>query len=1759
MKPKTLFFSSLIAAAAMSTVPALADAETIQISYGTNKSELKTGNGTISYSGGWNNATDNSNSTAAASTLLKNSTGTETTATTTWTSANTYMWNDASDEVLKGYLDDGSGVTVNVYNISYLVYDVTILAATDTGSVKFSAKTVNGLTYTSDGGGNGVPGSNTWGASQQTTINNNNSFTVSGLTGDLLLNSVKNSPARGCIAGLIITNATPENITAIAASLDGTASAWTMSSLAGTTWANSTTDAPQYANLTMSADTTLTLESGVITDAVWAHGSGALTLAGEDLTFQGLGILRADNGTSIVVTNTLNFTKGGTLSKNITTSGNGVLKVSGGTLNAAVLGLSGSTVNFSVESGATLDFGSTASGINQQSISGAGTVAFNSTNHGATIDFGDTFSGIVNISGNVGLDDHKFGSKDATVSVTGTTHFWSPTEGVQEIKQALKFESGSATRVSGWGSKTTTLTLSGGMTFEDDATFTVDTHNSGTAIRVDITGAITNGNITQKAGTLNISGAGENSFSALTISGGTANITAGTNTITTLSQTGGALNISASTDENATSTTITTATVSGGTLSGGNITTADVSGGTVSNATITTANLTGGTISGGNITTANVTSGTVAVSGSTISTLTQTGGALNISGSTSTTITTANLTGGALSGGTITNANVTNGTVAVSGSTISTLTQTGGALNISGSTSTTITTANLTGGALSGGTITNANVTNGTVAVSGSTISTLTQTGGALNISGSTSTTITTANVSGGALSGGNITTANVNGGTVSGATITTANLTSGTISGGTITTKAEISSTGATAATISGTTTISGTLHQGSAGTLNIGNGTDASVVSVNRMELGDIQAEGTTTLNVNQNATLAVTGSNNTTTGQQYKNASFVVSEWGNTTTTNVYGSLLAKDAKLLRGNCATTLNVSGGTLAVKGFYATANADNAVTVNVSDSGKLILGSGDVSGINTLTVSLNDGTLAASESAITFSKSIALTGAGTIDTTKYDFASDGKSITQGTSAAAITLSGGVSNDATGSLTVTGAGKLKLSGTVTNAGAIDFSGANIELANAISNTGTVTVDKSTVFVLADSLLGTNTNTKTYTLITNGADSGSITGWNSSTLTTANFRQADGTEFSGRSIANVNTAGAVTITVVAYDLFWKGGTSGTWDTTESNTVWSQDSAGSADTAFVSGDNVTFNSGESVSVEVASAGVTAGTMTVASGTTVALSGGNVTVKTLSGAGTISLSGSDNTSAFSSAPTFNNWTGTVKITDRSASAFALSNYGTSGSTIELSGFSGYFSEQANGTVAADIKLTNSSTNAYAAQITNGNSGYTMTFSGSISGDGLFYHSGPPTQIYKFTGDVSAFTGTLKSTTATFEFAGTKDQTFNGSIVGDGTTGAKITKSGSTTLTLTGTSINAAALTISGGAVNVTGSGKLTGTLSSLAAGTTLSLAGTGEKSAITLSGSTSISGNLTIGNATVDASASSDIFNYNVNQSQKITLNSGGTLALGSNRQSFNGYVSFELNGGTITGDGDTYGAMDLFGANNITVKSDSKISATIRMRSGGTGGSGGSGNVTITVDDGAVLTVAGRINKKDESNTTRQIIKSGAGSMKLTADNSYFAAGFVVNTGTLVAANTSALGTGKVSVAKDAKLGLVAGTTVSGVSGGVELASGAKLVIDMAGQTASAAQDTLTLNLVVGSALKYNGNAFDVDCTTLITEGVVVLDNLDSSLKSWVKSLSYASDTQTLTLTMTVPEPSTFGLLAGVGALAFVAARRRRRAK
>ena len=153
--------------------------------------------------------------------------------------------------------------------------------------------------------------------------------------------------------------------------------------------------------------------------------------------------------------------------------------------------------------------------------------------------------------------------------------------------------------------------------------------------------------------------------------------------------------------------------------------------------------------------------------------------------------------------------------------------------------------------------------------------------------------------------------------------------------------------------------------------------------------------------------------------------------------------------------------------------------------------------------------------------------------------------------------------------------------------------------------------------------------------------------------------------------------------------------------------------------------------------------------------------------------------------------------------------------------------------------------------------------------------------------------------------------------------------------------------------------------------------------------------------------------------------------------------------------------------------------------------------------------------------------------------------------------VVSGGVLEAANTKALGSGTTSVESGGVLKIsVAGAT----AGTVKLASGAKFAIDL--NAYSGVEVDKALTVITASAISFNSYN-DLGTVTVTSEEIEKYFSADKSdlgeFSSYARKWNYDNGTLTLTFTAAVPEPSMFGLLAGAGALAFVAARRRRRAK
>ena len=294
--------------------------ESISINFGTNES-----NGTITDSSSagiepvlgsnWNQFSGASQSTAQD---LKNNNGDATGAMVTWSSKNTWRGggtpSTGDSQMLKGYLDDGSGITINVSGLDFLTYGVYVYCNTDTANGNFSAKTINGISYTWNGTST-VAGSSAWGATGTygEAVEGTNTLYVGGQTSNNLTistpSNTSGSGTRGCIAGIQIVN-TYDGVK-ISATLDGTASSeWTASQLGDAAWTDANDGAGTYASVNVTnGPGALTIADGETrrTDAILVSG-GDLSISGGSLNLSGPGILRAAEGTTLTVSSNISGT-----------------------------------------------------------------------------------------------------------------------------------------------------------------------------------------------------------------------------------------------------------------------------------------------------------------------------------------------------------------------------------------------------------------------------------------------------------------------------------------------------------------------------------------------------------------------------------------------------------------------------------------------------------------------------------------------------------------------------------------------------------------------------------------------------------------------------------------------------------------------------------------------------------------------------------------------------------------------------------------------------------------------------------------------------------------------------------------------------------------------------------------------------------------------------------------------------------------------------------------------------------------------------------------------------------------------------------------------------------------------------------------------------------------------------------------------------------------------------------------------------------
>ena len=310
------------------------------------------------------------------------------------------------------------------------------------------------------------------------------------------------------------------------------------------------------------------------------------------------------------------------------------------------------------------------------------------------------------------------------------------------------------------------------------------------------------------------------------------------------------------------------------------------------------------------------------------------------------------------------------------------------------------------------------------------------------------------------------------------------------------------------------------------------------------------------------------------------------------------------------------------------------------------------------------------------------------------------------------------------------------------------------------------------------------------------------------------------------------------------------------------------------------------------------------------------------------------------------------------------------------------------------------------------------------------------------------------------------------------------------------------------------------------------------------------------------LVLADTNTDSADTGGVYDTSVNSGLKIT---GGITLNGETTYESPYWKTTEISGkitgeGSINFSGTKNGA---WGTNAYLILSneenDFSGGITIERNTGivraTSGGALGSGTISLS-NSTAILSYLGTAGESFDviSNT---ITGSGSvyidsGKVAMIGGNSEFGGNILVNAGVLAAGSVSALGTGAVTVADGATLTIA----VSGVASGVvTFNEGSILAIDLNGFVNAVSDgDKMMLSILKSSSITFGSET--------LTSGTTLTSDLNGyfdatslgDYATYAREWSY--DGNSLSLTLTIPEPSAFGLLAGVGALALVASRRRR---
>ncbi len=686
-------------------------------------------------------------------------------------------------------------------------------------------------------------------------------------------------------------------------------------------------------------------------------------------------------------------------------------------------------------------------------------------------------------------------------------------------------------------------------------------------------------------------------------------------------------------------------------------------------------------------------------------------------------------------------------------------------------------------------------------------------------------------------------------------------------------------------------------------------------------------------------------------------------------------------------------TSSATADATVTSDSIYVTNTGDTS-TVNVSDgvsfSEAVAIAAADVTGSQTLILTN------AFNSTVSLAGSLAINESLTIDAS----AASGTLISGGVT---ITLGGGTTLTFTNS-----SGSVNIASTLGGSGSLEKTGNGTLVLSSVSNeanmSGGITVSGGTLQVASDDHLSSGTLTLNGGTLTNSTAS--------YTIDNAIVLGANGGTFNiggGSGAAQVTLSGVV---------------SGTGSLTKNGQAILELSGNNTYTGAI---NVT--AGTVIASHSNALGTTAGTTTVSSGATVRLAGALTVAESFSLSGTGKAVSAVNYGALHLISGSTTVSGSVTLAgDADISA-------ASGSALTISGALSGGASKMNKTDAGTVILSNSGNEA-------GLTGGTTVTAGTLSvaaDDNLA--SGTVT----LNGGSLAITGSTTidnaiAVAAASTISNSSNATLSGVLSGTGT----LTKSGASTLTLSGSNTHSGAVNLTAGGLTLSGGSALgNDSAVTLSGGTTLTVS-TGETiGSLAGSGSVVLNAGLTSG-----GDNTSTTYSGVISGSSGLTKVGSGTLTLTGNNV-FSGPVTVSSGGLTLNRVG---GALS--DSSSVTVASGATLTISAAETIDALFGAGtvALGAQTLTVGvNGSNSNFSGVITG---SGTLTQ---DGTGTLTLSGTNGAQGWNTQIFDGTLSIGSASNLGTGSVSLSSgtlsiDTTTTLINAITLSGAGGTIAVASG-----------------------------------------------------------------------------------------------------------